>query len=146
MTKLSRQDVYDIAHKYYADGGAVGVSDNEEGGCVYFAPNNGHCAIGCVLNHLGIKEKDLIDEEHTDGTRNVDQDAMDMVEFLGDRFTDHVAPDVYSYGTHETKWEPFIMRMQRAHDSAAPQGPTAVASSLETFARNNGLIVADPTD
>ena len=142
MTKLSRQDIYDIAHKYYADGGAVGVS-KDGNGCIYFAPDGGHCGIGVILDHLGIEAGDLADEEHMNGTHNVDAHAMGIVEFLGNRLTDHLENDVYSYGP--SIWDSFIMKLQSAHDRVAKNGSSAVAQNLESFARDQGL-VATPTD
>jgi len=142
MTKLSRQDVYDIAHKYYADGGKVGRNGD---GCVYFAPDGGHCGIGVILNHLGITEGDLADEEHDDGAYNTNADAMDVIDFLGDRFTNHLEHDVYKFSPDETKWDSFIIQIQNAHDYVSHNGSNAVMQNLEKFAERYNLVV-NPTD
>ena len=141
MTKLSRQEVFNIAHSYYARGGETGY-DGEA--CIYFADNGGHCGVGVLLDHLGFERGDLIDEEKD---HNEDTDARELIEFLGERFTDHLEPNVFAEEDARIDHASFLMRLQSAHDSPAQYGDLIdVVDSFEAFARKEGVTVQDPKD
>lgn len=144
MSKLSKQGVFDVVYDYYKQGGATGY-DNLS--CVYFVEDTGgHCAVGVLLDHVGINREDLQDEgDEGDGTDyNTDCTAEGLVEFLGERLTDRLEDDVFEEVENET--DMFLQRMQKAHDRIADMdnaGSAEVTESLERFAINEDLIVPD---
>lgn len=131
MTKLSRQNLVNMTHKYYADGGIAGYNGDS---CVYFGDDGGRCAIGVVLDHLGFSREDL-------NGCNDDTDARELTEFLGERFTDHLDSDAFTMDGGDNTRNIFLLRLQSAHDSAMAYGGNSndVAESIAHFAQKEGL-------
>jgi len=144
MSKLSRQDLVNMTHKFYADGGETGSNGY---GCVYFKGDNGRCAIGVVLSHLGIERSELVEEsDGEEQDHNEDDDARDIIEFLGDRLTDHLESDVFAKDRKiDRSKETFLLRLQKAHDDAAQNDGDSddVAESIAHFAEVEKLTVPE---
>jgi len=139
MSKLSKQGVFNLVYNHYANGGEVGWN-KDYNSCAYFS-GEGRCAVGVILDHLGVTLGDLEDDEHEEGTRNLEADAKDIVEFLGDKLTDQLEDDVY-YFTH--KRGGFLTELQKAHDYVADdEGSIGVVNNLKTFAQEQELTVPD---
>lgn len=144
MSKLSRQDLVNITHKYYANDGETGYNGY---GCVYFKGDNGRCAIGVVLDHLGIDREELIEDYEEDGEKDHNEDgaADDIIAFLGERLTDHLEPDTYAGEAEEM----FVIRLQKTHDTAASRGKIMsrlskdVAEAIAKFAKEESLTVPE---
>ena len=135
MDKLSRQDVLNLSHSYYANGGRTGFNGHS---CLYFSADGGRCSVGVILDHLGISRGDLNTDERD---YNENCDAADVVKFLGERLTDHLEPDVFAIDNAQSpSTSMFLMRMQTAHDIPAQGGVNIdVAGSLQDFAVYEGL-------
>ena len=144
MSKLSRQDLVNMTHKYYANGGETGSNGY---GCVYFKDDHGRCAVGVILDHLEINREDLIEDCEIDGEKdhNEDDAADDLIEFLGDRLTDHLEPDVFAVDPMPTNvGRTFLLRLQKAHDNVADEGDSDdVAESIAQFAGVEKLTVPE---
>lgn len=113
MTKLNKQDVFDLVYGYYAKGGTPGYDSKMEQ-CAYFGQDGGHCAIGVVLDSLGYERKNL-------SQYALEGNWKGVIQHLGTRFTDNFEENIYLIDQDQkvSTNESFFGRMQQAHDRVA---------------------------
>lgn len=144
MKQLTKQEVFDIVYKFYRDGGKPGWDKSR--GCVYFAPNGGRCAVGVMLSHLGFERSDLqFEDEGREYDYNSDNCVSDLEDHFGKELTESFAPEVFEQKPdgfqHEVE-NPFLQRLQNAHDKAAEKGGSReVVLNLQAFAKREGLTI-----
>ena len=136
--QLTKQEVFDFAYNFYKKGGLPGY-DCRAGGCIYFGNHGERCAVGVLLDHLGFTRGDL---NTRDRNFNEESDVTDVIKLLGEKFTKHLALDVYQIDNpNRMTGRSFLQRLQKAHDYAAEDGDSGdVCDSLFGFAQAEGLV------